>query len=100
MTIRELRRANAGRAFPEVPPEMAALLAAGKLEQVCPVCWTREAAGWHCTRCLRQMGPDDWRRGERSEAQKAASSVLGRSKAETGSYAQGNGAPAAVEGGS
>ena len=98
MTSREARRRNAGRVYPEVPPETLALLQNGKLEQVCPACGTREAAGWTCTKCLFQTGPDDWRRAERSAAQKAASSAVGHRRAEIGATKEKTAIPAAVEG--
>jgi hypothetical protein len=34
----------------------------GKLEQTCTACGRMEAAGSHCTRCLRVMDPGDWYR--------------------------------------
>ncbi len=37
-------------------------LQAGRLEQACPDCGTWEAAGSHCSKCRRPMGPADWYR--------------------------------------
>ncbi len=42
------------------PDEIALALQRGKLEQACPVCGRWEAAGGHCSKCFRVMGPDDW----------------------------------------
>lgn len=43
-----------------MPDWLHDLLAGGKLSQVCPSCGTREAAGYHCTKCLTPTGPSDW----------------------------------------
>ena len=45
---------------------------AGKLEQECSGCGTREAAGWYCTRCLRPVAQSQWRKTEITEPQRAA----------------------------
>jgi hypothetical protein len=36
--------------------------------QRCPDCGTFEAAGTYCTRCLRQIDPDDWIADEAAKA--------------------------------
>jgi hypothetical protein len=45
------------------------LLRAGKLSQTCPACHITEAAGSHCSACLRPMAEADWYVAERSAAQ-------------------------------
>lgn len=54
-------RQQRGRVYPEIPPDIYALLCHGKLEQICPECKREEAAHWYCSRCLRQMVPSDWK---------------------------------------
>jgi hypothetical protein len=44
----------------------------GKLEQECPSCGLKEAAGPYCTACVTPTGIADWRRHEVSEASMAA----------------------------
>ncbi len=38
-----------------------------KLEQTCTACGRMEAAGSHCTGCLRVMDPDEWYRNGDSQ---------------------------------
>jgi methionyl-tRNA synthetase len=42
--------------------ETALLLQRGKLDQVCPDCGRKEAAGYECTACARPTGPAEWYR--------------------------------------
>jgi len=48
--------------LPPVPvdPETLALLQAGKLEQACPACGLKEAAGEYCSLCLTPTGEPHW----------------------------------------
>jgi len=69
------------------PADVAADLLAGKLEQVCPTCGLREAAGGYCTADGTPTGPADWRRGTARQAQGAASRARAHSAAETGATA-------------
>jgi hypothetical protein len=55
---------------------MTADLQAGRLEQSCPSCGMTEAAGSYCTRCYARTSEADWRRPERSVAQRAATDRL------------------------
>jgi hypothetical protein len=59
-----------------------------RLEQACPSCGMREAAGAYCTACLTATGVPYWRRAVRSEAQKAASGTSGHLRVERGSSAK------------
>lgn len=52
--------------------ELRKLLEQGKLEQTCPDCGRKEAAGSYCTRCLRPMNLQDFCRPKRTAAQDAA----------------------------
>jgi hypothetical protein len=70
-----------------LPADIAADLAAGRLEQVCPTCGLREAAGGYCTACATPTGPADWRRGTSRKAQGEASRARVHSDAETGATA-------------
>jgi hypothetical protein len=56
------------RHAPDLSPEIAKALEAGKLEQTCPACGRWEAAHWYCSWCSRPTGPADWyRNGDREE---------------------------------
>lgn len=79
-------------------PDTLALLQAGKLEQACPVCGTREAAGYYCSKCSRPTGPDDWRPTARSDAQMAASRANARTRAENLATSKKTAIPATVAG--
>ena len=70
-----------------LPADVAADLLAGKLEQVCPTCGLREAAGGYCTACATPTGPADWRRGTARQAQGAASRARAHAEPETGATA-------------
>ena len=70
-----------------LPTDIAADLLAGKLEQVCPTCGLREAAGGYCTADGAPTGPADWRRGTARQAQSAASRARAHAVAETGATA-------------
>ena len=59
--------------------ETARLLQAGRLEQVCPDCGRREAAGHYCTGCARPTGSAEWYKPEAS-ASRAASLVKAQAK--------------------
>lgn len=83
MTPLAIRRRTRLYPIPVMDAGTAALLNAGKLEQVCPDCRTREAAGSHCTNCTRPTGPDDWRLTERSDAQRATSGASAHRRAES-----------------
>ncbi len=65
----------------------AALLQAGRLEQACPACGLREAAGSYCTADGTPIGPADWRRGASRRAQGAASRARAHADPETGATA-------------
>jgi hypothetical protein len=45
---------------PNLSPEIAKALVAGKLEQMCPACGRWSAATWTCSWCFRAMEPTDW----------------------------------------
>ena len=45
---------------PNLSPEIATALRAGKLEQMCPDCGRWSAATWRCSWCFRAIGPADW----------------------------------------
>lgn len=44
----------------------------GRLEQVCPACGLREAAGPYCSACLTKTDATDWRKAVLTDAQRAA----------------------------
>jgi len=52
-------------------PETFALLHAGNLQQTCPACGHREAAGSYCTRCETPLSPADWHRRPRAPRKRA-----------------------------
>ena len=72
----------------------AALLQAGRLEQVCPACGLREAAGSYCSADAAPTGPADWRRGASRRAQGAASRARAHADPETGATALQTASPA------
>jgi hypothetical protein len=53
-------------------PETGLLLRRGKLEQTCPACGRREAAGHYCSVCGRQTGAGDWYRNQDMDARREA----------------------------
>ena len=78
--------------------ETFALLAAGKLEQTCQICGRSEAAGYYCTACGRSTGPADWRRGEATDAQRAALTAARRRRHPDAPPPTGNASPLAESG--
>lgn len=44
----------------------------GRLEQLCPACGFREAAGSYCSKCHTKTGAADWRKAVMTDAQRAA----------------------------
>lgn len=56
-----------------------ALRRVGRLEQTCPSCGVKEAAGPYCTSCTTVTGLEDWHRHQASAASIAA---LGRLNAQ------------------
>ena len=60
------------RIYPEIPPDIFALLSHGKLEQLCPECGREEAAHWYCSLCFRQMIPTDWQTWSQLHPDRAA----------------------------
>lgn len=67
------------------------------LEQVCPDCGRREAAGGMCSRCFRAMTAADWRETARTDAQVEASRVNAHRRAERRSTSKKSANPATVE---
>ncbi len=53
---------------------MNELLVRGKLEQVCPTCGVREAAGTYCTACATPTGARFWTPGAANPGRVAAMS--------------------------
>lgn len=53
-------------------PVLERAFAAGLLEQVCPACGIREAAGGYCSTDETPTGPARWRRGAPTPAQAEA----------------------------
>jgi methionyl-tRNA synthetase len=64
---------------------MNELLVRGKLEQVCPSCGVREAAGAYCTACGTTTGAPLWRKGSITDAQREARAAAAQRRAENAS---------------
>jgi hypothetical protein len=82
--------------LPAIPPEIAEQLRTGRLEQSCGTCGRWEAAGFSCTGCGRETGPDDWYRNG-DEDRRAVAHEKAAEKART-RVKRPRGRPARVEG--